>query len=338
MTLTPNGRGLGRLSPKPDRLSRDFLYAAAHESAAQRPTLPGSVNLWGQLPPAFDQGQTSACGGCAGAALMSFLFHPIVFSPLQVYYATRVLESAADQDGGVETRDVLKALQQVGAVPELDWPFDPSKVLTPAPAPVAPGHKIASYAQLVGVSDYLACLARGFPFILGFMVPESLDGEFVEKHGVLPKPDLSKELILGGHDVLVIGYANNFRESPRFKTSGLAPELVDDTMLLVRNSWGKDWGIEGHFWMPISYAVSPTTGGDAWTARTTAALAAADLPVNRVVAPPTPIPVATQRQKDACFNFFRNYLDTHTSYGGWVSDSVLRPATDGAAIKVVQAV
>lgn len=334
--LTPNGRGLGRLPPKPDRLGRNFLYATSHE-AAETVTLPASVDLRHLLPPVYDQGQTSSCGGCAGAGMMNFLFQGTVFSPLQIYWITRVLEGDPQVDGGVITSDVLKAIQQNGAITESMWPLIPDNVLKTPPTP-HPGFRIGSYAQLLGVHDYMACLAMGFPFMLGFEVPESLDGEQVDKTSILTRPDLSKEQIIGGHDTLVVGYMTNFRNSAIMRASTIDPALVDDTMLLIRNSWGKDWSKqeEGHFWMPLSYAISPTTGGDAWTARKTVSLVTAVAPPTTVT-PPVPRPQATQAQKDACFASLRHDLDTQTSYGGWVSDDKLRPFADRAAIKTVAA-
>jgi C1A family cysteine protease len=67
--------------------------------------------------------------------------------------------------------------------------------------------------------------------------------------------------------MLVVGYDLKFRSSAAFKRSGVDPTLVSDHALLVRNSWGADWGLQGHLWMPLSYAVNPSTGGDAWTGR-----------------------------------------------------------------------
>ena len=263
--ITPNGRGLGR---KPDADDpRDRLYAL-HRRAT--PSIPQSVDLRPKLPPCFDQGQTSSCGPNSGSALMCF-FYPSVqaFSRLQIYYDVRTIEGDISSDDGVETRDVLKTLQVTGAAPESAWPFDTRKMFTSPPEVVygqAEEYTIADYLRLLTADDYLTCLADGFPFILGFTVFESLDSDEVAKSGVMPLP-APNEKQLGGHDVLVVGYDTDFLNNPDFKKSGLSASQVSKNALLIRNSWGSAWGLNGHFWMPLEFAADPTNGGDAWTAR-----------------------------------------------------------------------
>jgi C1A family cysteine protease len=35
----------------------------------------------------------------------------------------------------------------------------------------------------------------------------------------------------------------------------------------MRNSYGADWGMQGHFWLPYPYALDPKLAGDFWTLR-----------------------------------------------------------------------
>jgi C1A family cysteine protease len=337
---TLNGHGLGRnLVPGID--PRDHSYAAGRAVAA----LPPSVDLRSHLPPVFDQGETNSCGAQSGAALMSFLFPEVKagFSRNQLYWSVREIEGDPDKDDGVDTRNVLKAMQKAGVAPESTWPFDPKAIFTAPPASVmteAESYKITSYTRLVGATDYLNCLAAGHPFILGFMVPESLDGDEVAKTGILPIPDLSKESIVGGHDTLVVGYDRNFTSTPFFKASGIDPKLVSDTALLVRNSWGSKWSpnFRGHFWMPLAYATNPTTGGDAWSASRGTAMAVAASPHMAAAAPvaaPTSPTAPTKRQLDAAFLAARAAIN-RTGYGGWVSDDKLRPVSNDIANAVVK--
>jgi len=333
-----NGHGLGR---RPDAADpRDYRFAAPRTA----PTLPASVDLRAHLPGVWDQGETNACGAFSAAALMQFLFPEVAqgFSRNQIYYAVRELEGDLDKDDGVQTRSIFKVLEKTGAAPENVWPSDAADLFKAPPASVAQvavNYRVDSYERLVGTADYLGCLAAGLPFVMGFLVPESLDSNIVDRTGILPIPDLSAESIVGGHDVLVVGYDQNFKDAPFFKTSAIDPKYVDDTMLLVRNSWGPKWSpkFRGHFWMPLSYATNPTTGGDAWSAKRAGA------PVAAVkMAAPEPVPAAappahaTPAQLDAAFATARKALDG-TGYGGWVKDATLRPISDEIANAVIHA-
>jgi C1A family cysteine protease len=92
----------------------------------------------------------------------------------------------------------------------------------------------------------LTCLAEGFPFVFGFSVYESFQTQKVARSGIVNMPK-KKEKILGGHAVMAVGFNQK------------------DKRFLVRNSWGKDWGMSGYFTMPYKYLEE--LAGDFWTIR-----------------------------------------------------------------------
>lgn len=247
---------------------RRFKTATPHLSK----TRPTKVDLRPKLPEAFDQGDEGSCGPNSADAIMCF-FHPEVqggFSRQQIYYDVRLIEGTVGQDAGVETDDLFKVLTGSGAAPESLWPYTPSDFTTQPPKSVADAavkYRLSSYSQLVSEEDFLNCLAEGFPFILGITVYQSLEGDQLAQTGVMQSPNTIVEAVLGGHDVTVVGYDTDFYNNPDFIQSGLGTWGVNSTALLIRNSWGTDWGINGHFWMPIDYASNSETGGDAWTGR-----------------------------------------------------------------------
>jgi C1A family cysteine protease len=51
-----------------------------------------------------------------------------------------------------------------------------------------------------------------------------------------------------GHAVLVVGYENSL--TPR------------EGFLIIRNSWGSDWGVGGYGYLPYDYI--ERYGGEAW--------------------------------------------------------------------------
>lgn len=265
--ITPNGRHLGRVRDSAD--FRDHRFAAAHANAMVAP-LPSSVDLHGALPACFDQSALGSCGGNAGAGLMAELFPGFLASRLGIYFDARALAGTTGTDSGVQTRDVLKALQLTGAIPETAWPYDITRFAEPPPVDIREMRKLGSYSRLASEDEYLACLASGHTFLLGFEVPSYFDDEAMAAYGVFWLPGNGKPPIMGGHDVLVVGYDLHFKSNPDFLASGIDAASVQDEALLVRNSWGTEWGLvskPGHFWMPLSWASNPSTGGDAWTGR-----------------------------------------------------------------------
>ena len=291
--------------------------------------LPPRVDLRGQLPPAFDQGDIGSCGPNSGVALMMHQFpeEKTMYSRLALYYSVRDDEGGVGSDSGVETRDVLKILQKVGAAPEKLWPYDKRHLFTkPSPQVYdeAAKTRLLSYSRLVTEADYLACLASGFTFVLGFTCFSSIDSPALAKTGVMPVPDAKKERTIGGHDVLVVGYDTDFKNNPDFKKSGVDPALVQDTAILIRNSWGASWGLHGHFWMPVDYATNPSIGGDAWTGRRYAD------PVGFL--PPQISPSANQLR--VATDALREYSDA-SGYGSFVSDDTCRQAATAVARAVV---
>lgn len=266
MDTTPSGRGLGRRPDKKDQ--RDRRYSAVHRGAGRQ--IPEKVDLSPMLPPCFNQLKTSSCGPHSASALMCHLTATkIPYSRLQIYWGVRAIEGDIDEDSGVECRDLFRVLQVTGAAPEYFWPFDPANLFFEPPDEVyeeAGKTTIDTYSRLDGQVDYLRCLADGFPFVLGFTAFDTLDSDEVAKSGVLPMP-LKGDEEMGGHAVLAVGYDTDFFKNPAFLASGLSPGQVSGVALKIRNSWGPEWGLKGHFWMPIEYAESDVNGGDAWTAR-----------------------------------------------------------------------
>lgn len=231
--------GFGWRADSPD--PRDFIY---------RPRVmhrPQSVDLRPKLPPCWDQGQLGSCTAFALTGAVAFL-HGFVGSQLWLYYKERVIEHSTKQDAGAEIRDGIKVLAKCGLPPEDSWPYDITKFAQRPPAKSYKQAKtdlITEYRRLSGLSGYLDCLATGSPFVIGISVYESFESNAVAKTGDVPMPGPSEQC-LGGHAICVVGY----REDGRF---------------IVRNSWGTDWGDQGHFTLPPDYLANAELASDAWT-------------------------------------------------------------------------
>jgi hypothetical protein len=126
-------------------------------------------------------------------------------------------------------------LNKQGVCLEKDWTYSkstkPGAKYTKEPPKEcyesALDNQILSYWRInANMFDIRACLADGYPFVFGFSVYSSFMSEEVAKTGIMPMPEKG-ESMLGGHAVMAAGYDNDRR------------------LLLVRNSWGKEWGDKG---------------------------------------------------------------------------------------------
>jgi C1A family cysteine protease len=253
-------QGYGWVPDLPD--GRDLLYAAPPKALGK---LPPKVDLRSKCPPVYDQGQLGSCTANAIGAAFEFdqmkqrrkAFTP---SRLFIYYNERAIEGTVDSDSGAQIRDGVKSVAKQGVCPETQWPYEIEEFRKKPPRPCyTEGRKnqAIQYLRLTqALSQLKGCLAEGFPFVFGFAVYESFESAEVAKSGHAPMPK-AHESMLGGHAVLAVGYdeANQW--------------------FIVRNSWGKGWGMQGYFTLPYPYLLQPSLSSDFWTIRQVEAGAAA---------------------------------------------------------------
>jgi C1A family cysteine protease len=246
---------LGRYGWIPDLPdARDRMYSAPRKPGP----LPDSVDLRAACPNVYDQGQLGSCTANAIGAAIEFdqrkqkLPQPFTPSRLFIYYNERALEGSVAADSGAMLRDGIKTVASQGACPETMWPYIEARFADRPPAEcyeIGKAHPAVQYSRVAqDVAQMRACLAAGYPFVFGFTVYESFEGEEVANTGEVRVPDTS-QMALGGHAVLAVGYHH---PSNRF---------------LVRNSWGAQWGIGGYFTMPYVYLANSDLAADFWTIR-----------------------------------------------------------------------
>jgi C1A family cysteine protease len=173
------------------------------------------------------------------------------YSRLFPYYNMRDMMSNVNEDSGGTIRDMMKALAAYGVCDELKWPYDITKFnVKPTDECYvdAADHKIIEYHRLETFPDLIQCLAEGFPFAFGFMTYDGFMSEEVARTGILNLPNPT-EVFMGGHAVCAVGYDLKART------------------VLVRNSWGAEWGQGGYFTMPFAYISNPNLAQDFWTIR-----------------------------------------------------------------------
>lgn len=219
--------------------------------------LPRRVDLSDLLPPVLNQGETNTCGPHAVATIIRTDERDQGLpaedpSRLFMYWAARYEMGDTLANDGVQNRALLKALNREGWCRESDWGFDPVKVQTQPPATCftdALSRRIYDYAAVTQTLWHVcATLASRRPFLLGFVCFDSMFEATVTRTGDIPLP-AQGEPVAGGHDVCCYGYD------------------IDAGKLLIRNSWGEEWGQKGNGTIPLAYALDPRLAGDWWVIR-----------------------------------------------------------------------
>lgn len=253
----------GHRRDRPD--TRDHRYAPRLDAP-----LPSAVDLRPGMPPVYDQGRIGSCTANALAAAVEFDLvrqglTDFVPSRLFIYYNERAAEGTTADDSGAQLRDGLRSLATVGVCPETLWPYDDTPALG-ADGPFPDGSLAATrppqacydsalswratlYQSVVQETLQLkACLAEGYPFVLGFSVYAGFESDAVAATGTGQMPQ-SGEKQLGAHAVVGVGYSDLLQR------------------WILRNSWSARWGDGGYFTLPYAYLEDPDLASDFWTVR-----------------------------------------------------------------------
>jgi len=244
-------KGTGWKRDVPDE--RDYKFSLPEGIRAM--ALPEKVDLSPLMPEVWDQGELGSCTANAIGAIMAYnntkakkrKYTP---SRLFIYYNEREAEGTINEDSGAMLRTGLKTVNGLGVCLESMCPYKIAKFKNkPTGTAYKNGllHKAVRYERLNQDLDTLkGCLASGEPFVFGFIVYSSFDNTGVNGIMPMPQPGEKEE---GGHAICAVGYDDT------------------DRTFLIRNSWGTEWGLKGHFKMPYDFVTDKNYCWDFWTVR-----------------------------------------------------------------------
>ncbi|MDZ7636052.1 MAG: C1 family peptidase [Bacteroidales bacterium] len=214
--------------------------------------------------PIENQLDLGACTAHAAAGIVEY-FEKRAFgkhidaSRLFLYKTTRNLMQVSG-DTGAWLRETVGALVLCGVPDERYWPYkvkkfddEPSGFVYALAENYSTikyfchdpqGSDTPSADVLASVKSYLSA---GIPAMFGFWGFQSFEDTDVS--GDIPYP-CKGENAQWGHAVMAVGYDDDR------KISNL--KCKDETVgaLLIRNSWGRNWGDDGYGWLPYDYVLN----------------------------------------------------------------------------------
>lgn len=244
LIVSPSGRRYGRGKPEPLPPHRMISRVAT--------ALPQVVDTRSSCGAIKNQQQMGSCTGHTGAESIEWICRRYLgkqptLSPLYFYAKELIADGDFPNDDGSTGLTLCNVGIVSGCCEDSLYPDASQEIIQPTADMDANAaqYRMGAYHGLTGSQVALSVLGdpTPWPVEIGFTVYESFESESVATTGIMPIPSPGEQ-VLGGHEVLMVGY--DVGEVATLRPSAAGPSA------LIQNSWGTGWGLQGFFWMPIA--------------------------------------------------------------------------------------
>lgn len=206
---------------------RDWL---ASKLMATDVDISKSIDLRGKLQPIRDQEGQGACVAMAAAAMKEY--QEKVDDTLDEYLSPQFIYNCRcnKPSSGMFARDLMNILTDIGCVIEREWLYgtDVDEPISDFMKKIAANFRIASYAQVRSLTEVRTALRTSGVCII--VVP--VWNAWADGVGRMWRAADGSSYIQGYHCMAVVG------------------DDVENSSLIIRNSWGESFGDKGYCRMP----------------------------------------------------------------------------------------
>lgn len=237
--------------------NKDYDFSNVKSNILKYASSSTNEHVITEYTPVSDQLNLGSCVANATVDALEILMglsgKPVQLSRLFVYWNSRLYDKNTDKDEGTYIRNAFNSLAKDGVCPESVWQYNVNKVFAQPPMEAyrkGLDNTIHSFYRIKStdskrIDEIASAVRSNHPVVFGTGVTNSFINYFYSNSDTVWQSPT--EAIAGLHAMIVTGVR----------------EQNNRLQFYIRNSWGVNWGRNGHTWFDQDYFLHPTTG-DIW--------------------------------------------------------------------------